>query len=151
MFKVPVETFPQLIALINETYTDEIDRLVDASVDDRDNIFCVAIDGTKRLAIKIDDSDIQIKLISSTAEFAAHENISPDLVDFYVAQLTDTDPFAPWLQQARNALAGSADLDEYVIKLETMFTELPSDKFNQVMSEAMTAASMGGYFESEDD
>jgi hypothetical protein len=72
---IPEEAYPKLIVLINETYTDEVDRIISGRVDENDTILCIAQDGNKQLAVKITDKDIAIKLVSpvtdKTANFAA--------------------------------------------------------------------------------
>jgi hypothetical protein len=55
------DLYPQLITLINETYTDKVESIIAAQVDDDDGIDAIAMDGRKRLAAKIADNGIQIK------------------------------------------------------------------------------------------
>ena len=60
---IPPESYPDLIGLINITYTDEVEQILSAGVDENGSIICLAQDGNKQLAIEIGD-DIQIKLYS---------------------------------------------------------------------------------------
>lgn len=63
-----------LMDLINQTYLDRVERIDGAQVDDADNIICAATDGRKALAVRVTDSDIDIRLIprgASTPQFAA--------------------------------------------------------------------------------
>ena len=152
---IPTERYPNLIQLINITYTDEVEQILSAGVDDSGAIVCLAQDGNKRLAIKIGDDDIQIRLSNpqavtgQTAQMAAPEEFAPDLVDSYVDQLKQQFPFKPWLQQAKELLMQSPNLEDYSTKLVDMYPEMPSDDFNQIMLDALTAASMAGYFDAE--
>lgn len=152
---VPTESYPDLIQLINITYTDEVEQILSAGVDDNGTIICLAQDGSKQLAISIGDDDIQIRLFNpqavagETAQMAAPENFAPDLVDSYVDQLKQQFPFKPWLQQAKELLMQSPNLEDYSAKLVDLYPEMPSGDFNQIMLDALTAASMAGYFDAE--
>jgi hypothetical protein len=52
-----------LINLINGTYLDRVEQITAAEVDDQDNIIAVALDGQKKLAVKVTDNDIAIRLM----------------------------------------------------------------------------------------
>jgi hypothetical protein len=60
---IPAEFYPLLATLINQTYLDRVEKISAAQVDDASNIIAVGIDGLKKLAIKITDTDIFIKLM----------------------------------------------------------------------------------------
>lgn len=73
---VPAKSYPLLMELINETYFDRVEQISAARVEDNDDIVCVAMDGRKKLAVKIEGEDINIKLMGganavTTARFAA--------------------------------------------------------------------------------
>ncbi len=70
---IPETDYPELIDIIDETYTDGLDRILVAEIADDDSIVCVGQDGDKKLAIQITDSDIKIKLFNSnpTAQLSA--------------------------------------------------------------------------------
>jgi hypothetical protein len=73
---IRADQYPTLIELINETYFDQVEQVTAAQVGDDDNILCVAIDGRKKLATKVTDTDISIKLMggqqaANSLKFAA--------------------------------------------------------------------------------
>lgn len=152
---IPPERYPNLIQLINKTYTDEVEQILSAGADENGTIICLAQDGNKQLAIEIGDDDIQIRLFNpqaitgQTAQMAAPEKFAPDLVDSYVDRLKQQFPFKPWLQQAKELLMQSPSLEAYSAKLVDLYPEMPSGDFNQIMLDALTAASMAGYFDAE--
>lgn len=59
---ISAEQYPTLIELINETYLDRVEQIVAARVEDNGDIICVAMDGRKKLAVKVDDENINIRL-----------------------------------------------------------------------------------------
>lgn len=152
---IPPDRYPNLIQLINKTYTDEVEQILSAGADENGTIICLAQDGNKQLAINVGDDDIQIRLFNpqaiagETAQMAAPEKIAPDLVDSYVDRLKQQFPFKPWLQQAKELLMQSPSLEDYSAKLVDLYPEMPSGDFNQIMLDALTAASMAGYFDAE--
>jgi hypothetical protein len=64
------DTYPQLMNLINLTYRDKVETITAAQINDDNNIVAVALDGRKKLAVKITDNDIAIKLMGESAAFA---------------------------------------------------------------------------------
>lgn len=66
------DIYPILISIINESYTDELDRISSARENDDGSILVVGIDGGKQVACKISDDRIRIRLLNpDAAEFAA--------------------------------------------------------------------------------
>jgi hypothetical protein len=57
---IPPDRYPNLIQLINRTYTDEVEQILSAGADENGTIICLAQDGRKQLAIEIGDDDVQI-------------------------------------------------------------------------------------------
>ena len=139
--------YPQLLTVIQETEPD-ITSIDGARFDEDGNIIAIASDGTTQYAIKIDDS-CDVRPINGQAQFSSPEKIAPDLVDSYVDQLKQQFPFKPWLQQAKELLMQSPSLEDYSAKLVDLYPEMPSDDFNQIMLDALTAASMAGYFDAD--
>jgi hypothetical protein len=60
---IPTDQYPTLIELINETYLDRVEQITAAEFADSDDLICVAIDGRKKLAVKVADAGISIKLM----------------------------------------------------------------------------------------
>jgi phage gp29-like protein len=87
---------------------------------------------------------------NESTQFAAPK---PDLIDGIVDRLTTQDHFRPWLNQAKELLMKSSDLNEFSDKLDTLYPDLSSAEFAEAMRQAMTVSSMGGYHQSasEDD
>jgi hypothetical protein len=60
----PPDLYGELSSLINETYTDGLDRVVWARIeDDEATTVGVAVDGEKAIAFKIDNNSIRYKLV----------------------------------------------------------------------------------------
>jgi hypothetical protein len=60
---IPTDQYPTLIELINETYLDRVEQITAAEFADDEDLICVAIDGRKKLAVKVADAGISIKLM----------------------------------------------------------------------------------------
>jgi hypothetical protein len=60
---IPTDQYPTLIELINETYLDRVEQITAAELADNEDLICVAIDGRKKLAVKVADAGISIKLM----------------------------------------------------------------------------------------
>jgi phage gp29-like protein len=71
---IPLSEYPTILAIANSHYTDGIDRLDNARLNDDGSLICVGIDGGKQVAAKITDTKISIRLLNSNAEFAAPKN-----------------------------------------------------------------------------
>jgi hypothetical protein len=74
---IPATSYPTLIELINETYFDKVEQISAAEVDDNSDIVCVALDGRKKLAVKVEDEDINIKLMGGAAAATAVKFAAP--------------------------------------------------------------------------
>lgn len=147
---LPTSSYPQLLDLITES--EPIDSILSAGVDDNGIIFCLAMEGGIQISIKISDDDIAKKSFDEpTSQFAEALDESIDMVDEYVDRLTESDAFKPWLKDARELLFQSDSLNDYSDKLDSLYPNLPSTDFNELMKSALTATSMGGYYEAEDD
>jgi hypothetical protein len=75
---IPAESYPLLMDLINQTYLDRVEQITAAQVDDSDDIIAVALDGRKKLACKVTDDDINIRLmggekVTNSLKFAAQQ------------------------------------------------------------------------------
>lgn len=71
--KIQPSQYPDLIQLINGTYSDRVESIAQAEVDEKDNIIAIALDGAKRIAFKASDNDIAMLLLddNESAKFAA--------------------------------------------------------------------------------
>jgi DnaJ domain len=74
---IPATSYPLLISLINETYFDKVEQISAAEVDDGGDIVCVALDGRKKLAVKVEDDDINIKLMGGAVAVNAVKFAAP--------------------------------------------------------------------------
>jgi hypothetical protein len=63
MYKIPPEQYPELMSLVNQTYTDRIESIEAARIEENGDFLIVARDGNKRLAIRMTDDDISIRLM----------------------------------------------------------------------------------------
>jgi hypothetical protein len=145
---LPPKSYPEILDLINET--EQIDQILIAGADENSNIFCLAIEAGEKISVKIGDTiDVLPFLAPQTAQMAAPENITLDFVDRAIDRLRQKFPFKPWLQQAKELLMQSSSLEDYSASLVDLYPEMPSDDFNQIMLDALTAASMAGYFDAE--
>lgn len=84
-------------------------------------------------------------------EMARAEEPEPDTVDVYAERLrnqvgTDLDG---WLDRIEQELEGAVDLGQFADRLYELFPELPSERFAQVMGDALTASSLAGFYESQ--
>lgn len=154
----------ELIAIINETYQDRVETIVTAETRpapgfDGDDLFVIALDGRKQLAIRINetrppDDQIAIKLLNAAeidpagatdpAQFAEAE--PPDAVDNWTEEtrqaagaVTDR-----WVEQIRGLLADAGGLPEFAETLLTVYPDLDGSQLRTIMGDAMTAASLAG-------
>jgi hypothetical protein len=67
---IPSSEYPAILLIVNSHYTDGIDRLDNARLNDDGSLICVGIDGNKQVAAKITDTKISIRLLNTDAEFA---------------------------------------------------------------------------------
>lgn len=69
------DDYSDLMDFINQHYTDGLDSILEARVNDDGTTLCVGLDGTKKVAVKITGNHIEIRLLSddtasmSEAEF----------------------------------------------------------------------------------
>jgi hypothetical protein len=70
---IPVESYPLLMDLVNQTYLDRVEQITAAQVNDDDSITFVGLDNPKKIAGKITDNDISMKLVTTgqKPQFAA--------------------------------------------------------------------------------
>jgi hypothetical protein len=70
---IPVESYPLLMGLVNQTYLDQVEQITAAQVNDDDSITFVGLDNPKKIAGKITDNDISMKLMTTgqKPQFAA--------------------------------------------------------------------------------
>jgi hypothetical protein len=142
---IPQADYPELIDIINETYTDGLDRILAAEIDDRDNIICLAQDGDKQLAIEITDSDIKIKLYNPTAKFR-QEPDTPSQIATNLQKIGDP-IFGGWLEQIKQMLETSDDLESMRESLFQLYPDLDGTELTEQMTDAMALASMAGFWE----
>jgi hypothetical protein len=150
---IPQAEYPELIDIINETYTDELDQILAAEVADDDSIVCVGQDGIKQIAVKITDTDIQIRLInpdrvddSNAAQFTAPKQDTSDRIATNLQKLGDP-IVGGWLRQIEQMLATSDDLETAREALFQIYPDLDSIDLAEQMTDAMAAASMAGFWE----
>ena len=70
--------YPLLISIIDESYTDGLDRISSARLNDDDTVLVVGIDGAKQIGVKISDLNIKIRLLN------------PDPIDTNSAAFSDS-------------------------------------------------------------
>lgn len=147
---IPETSYPDLISLINETYTDRVEQILNAGVDDNENIVCLAQDGNKQLAIEITDNDIKIKLFKPTTQFSEPED---DPIDPILTQLKPIGDatFTEWFTQLQSLMQESENLIEFRDKLTDAYPDLDSAQFKQAMLDASTVAGMSGYLAASTD
>ena len=73
---IPISQYPELIDIIEDTYTDGIDRILSGEIRDDGSISIIALDGVKKLDIEINDTTIQIKLLNPDS-FDETNNVNP--------------------------------------------------------------------------
>lgn len=67
MQTISPKLYPLLTSIIDESYTDGIDRISSARENDDGTILVVGVDGTKQIAAKISDGNIKIRLLNPDA------------------------------------------------------------------------------------
>lgn len=139
--------YPDLITLINGTYSDKIESIVTAQLQDDDSIIAIGLDGQKQIAAQITEDNIKIRLINPEvvkADFA--EGDDADTVDSYREQMRGAGgPITDdWVGQVKTMLDGAGDLASFSENLLTLYPNLEGEKLRQIMTDAMTAASIAG-------
>jgi phage gp29-like protein len=142
---IPQADYPELIDIINETYTDELDRILSAQIADDDSIVCTGQDGTKRIAVKITDTKIQFRLINDNAQFSQPEPDDP--IDPILTQLKPIGDatFTEWFTTLQGLMQESDNLVEFRDKLVDAYSDLDSAQFKSAMLDASTIAGLQGY------
>ncbi len=146
--------YPDLITLINGTYSDKIESIVTAQLQDDESIIAIGLDGQKQIAAQITEANIKIRLINPEvvkADFAeGDEGDEADTVDGYREQMRGAGgPITDdWVGQVKTMLDGAGDLASFSENLLTLYPNLEGDKLRQIMTDAMTAASIAGSQES---
>jgi phage gp29-like protein len=145
----PIEAaqYPALITLINGTYSDKVESILSAQIQDDDSILAIGQDGKKQIAVQITEDNIKIRLINPEvikADFA--EGDEADTVDGYREQMRGAGgPITDdWVGQVKGMLDGAGDLASFSENLLTLYPNLEGDKLRQIMTDAMTAASIAG-------
>jgi hypothetical protein len=70
--------YPLLISIIDESYTDGLDRISSARLNEDGTALVVGMDGAKQIGVKISDSNIKIRILN------------PDPIDINSAAFTDS-------------------------------------------------------------
>jgi phage gp29-like protein len=153
---IPATEYPILISIVNESYTDGLDRILSARENDDGSIVCVGQDGVKQVACKITDTKVEIRLLNpdqvkgdspNTAKFSRQ----PDTSDQIAVNLQRIgDPIvAGWLQQIQQVLETSDDLPNAREALFQLYPELDSSDLTEQMTDAMALANMAGFWEAQ--
>jgi hypothetical protein len=142
---IPPDRYPNLIQLINRTYTDEVEQILSAGADENGTIICLAQDGRKQLAIEIGDDDVQIRRFNPTAQFSQQQD-TPDRIATNLQKLGDP-IVGGWLRQIEQMLATSDDLETAREALFQLYPDLDSTDLAEQMTDAAAAASMAGFWE----
>jgi phage gp29-like protein len=149
---LPPETFPQLVQLVNLTYTDGIDSIGAARVEDNGDIIVVGQDGPKILAIKIGaDNKIAIRLANADkmateqAQFSAPDISQEAIIDRL--KTTGDREIGNWLNTVKDMLLTSDDISTARESLFSLWPDLETDTLESEFNQALTLSSMAGYFE----
>lgn len=74
-------------------------------------------------------------------------NVDADIVDRYTEQALESTDFGNILAPIRQLISDSADLEEVRDKLFSLYSELPSSDFAELMGSAIAAAELAGRYE----
>jgi hypothetical protein len=144
--------YPELMRIINMTYTDRVEQVEGAKIDDQDAIVAICRDGAKRLAIKIADSGISIKMMNpprgATAAMAAPMTLDTDTIASKLKETGD-EQIGSWLDTIKDMLLTSDDLEQAQSSLFSLWPDLATDDLEMSFSQALTLASLDGYFSDE--
>ncbi len=148
MNQLSTESYPALMDLINETYTDRVEQILSAGIDDNGTVICVAQDGTKKLSIQIADTGIKIGLYNPkpTAQFSQPKLDIPDRIATNLQRIGDP-IFGGWLSQIQQMLETSDDLESAREALFQLYPDLNSTDLAEQTTDAMATASMAGFWE----
>jgi hypothetical protein len=174
--KVAPSEFPNLIEIVNETYLDQVESILDARIEANGDILVVAQDGPKTLAVKITGTEILIRLVNPdeidpdgsqepqeggsdlpiNTSVPEEESVAftertatADPIDLMVVQLQDVaqPEIAAMIDSLREELAGAETLEEFQARLVSLYPELDSGPLVEVLSEALLAARMAGVYD----
>jgi phage gp29-like protein len=155
--KLKPEDFPSVMEMVNLTYTDGLDSIGAAKVEDDGTIIAVGVDGNKILAIKVGtDNKIAVRLANQpaasgqTGQFAAMPVISQESIIDRLKETGDQE-LGSWLNTVKDMLLTSDSLTEARESLFSVWPDLEADKLEATFSNALTLASMAGYFEAGED
>jgi hypothetical protein len=147
---IPPVQYPDLIKIINREYTDGLDRILSAQIDEEDRIVAYAQDGFKRIRCEISDTQIRFRLLGAgeSVEFAEQ----PDPIDPILTQLKPIGDatFSEWFEQLQSLMQDSENLVEFRDKLTESYPDLDASEFKQAMLDASTVAGMKGYSDASD-
>jgi hypothetical protein len=145
MLIIPQTEYPNLIQIINREYTDGLDRILSAQIDNEDRIIAYAQDGSKRLRVEISDTQIRLRLLKTgeTTQFTEQ----PDPIDPILAQLKPIGDatFSDWFEQLQLLMQESDNLVEFRDRLTDAYPDLGASEFKQAMLDASVLAGMRGY------
>jgi phage gp29-like protein len=154
---IPQSEYPALISIFNESYTDGLDRILSAQINDDESIVCVGQDGIKQVACKITDTNTSIRLLNpdqikgdspTTAKFSQQLDTSSQIADNLQRM---GDPIVGgWLHQIKQLLETSDDLSSAREALFQLYPDLDGSELTQQMTDAMALASMAGFWEAQD-
>jgi phage gp29-like protein len=149
---IPPVQYPDLIKIINREYTDGLDRILSAQIDEEDRIVAYAQDGFKRIRVEISDTQIRFRLLRAgeTAQFSESEQ--PDPIDPILTQLKPIGDatFTEWFISLKGLMDDSKDLVEFRDRLTDAYPDLDSAQFKSAMLDASTIAGMQGYQEASE-
>lgn len=142
---IPPAQYPDLVRIINREYTDGLDRILSARIDEDDRIVAYARDGFKRIWCEISDTQIRFRLLDAGESVEFTEQ--PDPIDPILAQLKPIGnrTFMDWFETLQSMMQESENLVEFRDKLTDAFPDLDASEFKQAMLDATTLAGMQGY------
>jgi hypothetical protein len=146
MKQLPTDSYPALIELVNETYAEQIEEIIEAGVDASGNIICVAQDGERQISIEIADGGIKTELYDPSAKFSAPKPDTSSQIATNLQKLGDP-IVSGWLRQIEQVLATSDDLETAREALFQLYPDLDSTELTEQMTDATALASMAGFWE----
>ncbi len=146
MKQLPTNSYPALIELVNETYAEQIEEIIEAGVNASGNIICVAQDGERQISIEIADGGIKVELYDPSAKFSAPKPDTSIQIATNLQKLGDP-IVSGWLRQIEQMLATSDDLESAREALFQLYPDLNSTDLADQMTDAMALASLAGFWE----
>jgi len=146
---IPQTEYRNLIKIIDREYTDRLDRILSAQIDDDGRIIAYAQDGNKRLIVEISDTQIRFKLlgVGDTAQFAQQPDIPEQIAT--KLQHVGNPIFGGWLTQIQQIIETSDDLETAREALFQLYPDLDSTELTDEMTDAMSVASMAGWWDAK--